>query len=162
MLSSLIPDHYYRNIFNIDLEQLQRNNIKGIICDIDNTIVPYKKRSLKEKVVNWFDTIQDEGFKVCLVSNGMDSRVNFFSKELDIPAIGQAIKPRKKAYQHAIEILKLDKPQIVVIGDQIFTDILGGNRLELETILVNPMDKNEFFITRLVRKFEGLVFKRKL
>ncbi len=161
MLKILVPDHYYKNIFEIDLQKLKDDNIKGIICDIDNTIVPYEKKEVMNDVLDWFQTLKKMNFKVCLVSNGREKRVKFFRKELNLPALGQAVKPSKKAFKKALNhILKLDKSETAVIGDQIFTDVLGGNRAGLKTILVDPMGEKEFFVTKFVRFIESLVFKR--
>ncbi len=154
------PDHYYNNIFDVNLNELEREGIKGILCDIDNTIVPWKEKEVMIEVVEWLDNIQERGFRVCLLSNGMNSRVKFFSQKLDIPGIGKAVKPKIKAFKTAMNILKLEKDQIAIIGDQIFTDVLGGNRAGLKTILVDPMDSNEFITTRFFRLLENLFFKR--
>ena len=161
MFEVLEPDYYYKDIFSVDFDRLKDIGIRGIICDIDNTIVPYHKKELIQDVLDWFETMKKEGFKICLLSNGMDKRVEFFSNKLDLPAIGQAVKPRKKAYFNAINILNLHNSQIAVIGDQIFTDVYGGNRIGLKTILVDPMDNKEFILTKFVRKIEKFVYKRK-
>lgn len=161
MFELLTPDEYYRNIFEIDIKRLKHNGIRGIICDIDNTIVPYKNKMISDEVREWLDKLRKNDFKICLVSNGLKSRVDYFSNKLDLPAVGKAVKPAKRAYKESIKILDLDKEEIVVVGDQIFTDILGGNRLNLNTILVNPMTEEEFFVTRIMRKIEKCFFKRK-
>jgi len=160
MVIYLKPDLYYKNIFEVDFSKLKQQGIKGIICDIDNTIVPWHENEIMIDVLNWFNEIKGMSFRVCLVSNGLDRRVKYFSKKLDIPGIGRAIKPRKKAYLIAIAELDINKDKIAVIGDQIFTDILGGNRLGLTTILVDPMNKKEFITTKFLRIIEKMIFKR--
>jgi len=160
MFNKFKPDQYYRDIFAIDLGLLKEEGIKGIICDIDNTIVPWSEDSVVKEVIDWFEEIKGQGFKICLLSNGKDKRVNYFSKELSLPAVGLAIKPAKKAFRLAQAKLGLAKEEIVVVGDQ-FTDIFGGNRMGFKTILVDPLSEKEFFMTRLMRKLEGLVYKRR-
>ena len=160
MLESLKPDYYYSDISQIDLDLLKSSGIKGIICDIDNTIVAWSQTEILQETDDWIKQLKKEGFLVCLVSNGLNRRVQFFKEELNIPAIGQAVKPRKKAYRKAKKILDLESSEIAVIGDQIFTDILGGNRLNLVTILVDPVDNKEFITTKIMRFFERFVFTR--
>lgn len=160
MLDFLQPDYYYKDIFNIDLDLFLKKGYKGIICDIDNTIVPWSEKEIMEEVIEWIQKIKREDFALCLVSNGMDKRVNYFSQELSIPAVGQAVKPRKKSYKRALNILGLKSEITFVIGDQIFTDILGGNRLGLTTVLVDPMSSQEFITTKILRMLERVVFTR--
>ncbi len=162
MLQNIYPDKYYNSIFNINLDKLKKENIKGIICDIDNTIVPYDEKIVKKDVKNWLEKVQKKGFKVCLISNGFKKRVKNFEKQLNIPAIGRAIKPRQKAFIKALDILKLKKEEIVVIGDQIFTDVWGGNRMGLKTILVDPLVKKDFIFTKFLRAAEKIFVKNKI
>lgn len=161
MLNKLKPDQYYQDIFAIDLNLLKEEGIKGLICDIDNTIVPWSEESILKDVIDWFAEIKEHGFKICLVSNGTDKRVKFFSNELSLPAVGQAIKPAKRAFKLAQKILQLDEKEIVVVGDQIFTDVYGGNRMGYRTILVDPMSDKELFTTKIMRSLEKLVYKRR-
>ncbi len=161
MLNNLKPDQYYQDIFTIDLNSLKEEGIKGLICDIDNTIVPWSEDSVLEEVTDWFVEIENHGFKICLVSNGTDKRVKFFSEELSLPAIGQAIKPAKRAFKLAQQMLELKDNEIAVVGDQIFTDVYGGNRMGFRTILVDPMSDKELFTTKFMRSLENLVFKRR-
>jgi len=160
ILKKLYPDIYYKSIFDIDIEDFKDQDIKGIIVDIDNTIVPWNDKELSDEVFNWFKKLIKEGYKLCLISNGMSKRVEYFSNQLDIPAIGTAVKPRKKAFKKALNILDVKKDKIAVIGDQIFTDVLGGNRMGFTTILVDPLNENEFITTKIMRFLERLVIKR--
>lgn len=160
MIKYLTPDHYYNDIFSIDFEELKESGIQGIICDIDNTIVPYQKKIIIDDIVALFAEMKEMGFEICFISNGLKKRVQFFSEKLDVPAFGRAVKPRKKAYKKAMAVLNLEQEQIAVIGDQIFTDILGGNRLGFETILVDPIEEKEFIGTRIIRLLEKTIFNR--
>jgi HAD superfamily phosphatase (TIGR01668 family) len=161
MFEKLKPDLYYQNIFAIDFGELARKGVRGLICDIDNTIIPWSEDKILKEVTDWFAEIKKKGFSICLVSNGKDKRVKKISRELAIPALGLALKPSRKAFKKAQEILKLKKEEIAVIGDQLFTDILGGNRMGFKTILVDPMSSKEFFTTMLVRRIEGFIYKRR-
>ncbi len=160
MFKSLQPDQYYKDIFEVNFEKLRQQGIEGIICDIDNTIVSWDEKKVMDEVLSLFTKMKNMNFQICLVSNGLSRRVDYFSKELDIPGFGRAIKPRKKAYLNAIARLDIDKNKIAVIGDQIFTDVFGGNRLGLTTILVDPMNEKEFITTKFLRIIEKIIFKR--
>ena len=160
ILQKLHPDAYYKSIFKINIDNLKESDIKGIIVDIDNTIVPWNDKKISDEVFNWFKNLIKEGFRLCLISNGMTKRVEYFSNQLDIPAIGTAVKPRKKAFRKALKILGLRKEKVAVIGDQIFTDVLGGNRMGFMTILVDPLNEDEFITTKIMRFIEKIVFNR--
>ena len=160
-LKKFKPDKHFKDIFSIDIVSLKEEGIKGLICDIDNTIVPWSEERVMEEVADWLTELDKKGFRICLVSNGREKRVAFFSKELGLPAVGRAVKPRKPAFEQASRKLGLKREEIAVIGDQIFTDIYGGNRMGFKTILVEPMAEREFIGTRIMRLFENMVYKRR-
>lgn len=162
MFNILKPDYYYPDVFAVEIDRLWSKGIRGIICDIDNTIVPYGEREVLVDVDDWFLELASVGFDVCLVSNGRQERVEYFSDYFELPAIGKAAKPTKGSLRKAVkQILELKPEQTAIIGDQIFTDVLGGNRLGLTTVLIEPLAEKEFFVTRLVRLMEKAVFNRK-
>jgi len=142
----------------IDLKYLKNNGFDTLIFDLDNTLVGWRSKRLKPAVLEWLNEASRLKFKMCIVSNCVfKRRVNYFGKMLGIPAIPKAVKPRKKAFIEAIKMLESEFENTVVIGDQVFTDVLGGNRLGLLTILVLPVDKREFFATILQRTAEKLI-----
>ncbi|MCK9216703.1 MAG: YqeG family HAD IIIA-type phosphatase [Firmicutes bacterium] len=156
----LKPKIYLESVFMINIGILKKYNIKGIIIDIDNTLVPWGAKNINNRAYELISKLKNEGFRICILSNNTKKRVDEFNKDLNLPAVYNAGKPRKSAYKKALSLLQTDIVNTAVIGDQIFTDILGGNRLGLFTILVNPIDTKEFFGTRLVRILERLVLKR--
>lgn len=139
---------------------LKENSIKGIIIDIDNTLVPWGAKNINDKSGRLIEQLRKDGFRICILSNNTKKRVDEFNKDLNLPAVYNAGKPRKPAYKKALELLQTEISNTAVIGDQIFTDVLGGNRVGLFTILVNPISTKEFFGTRLVRILERFVLKR--
>lgn len=155
-----MPDLYLKDIFAIDTEKLKNNGIKGIITDMDNTLVPWCDRTVYPKLASWFSGLKEEGFKLYIVSNNSRDRVTELAQELDIPAIWYAAKPRRKAFRKAISQMQLSPAQVAVVGDQLLTDVLGGNRLGLFTILVNPISEKEFFWTKISRFLERLLAGR--
>jgi len=159
-LKKFYPSLYVDEISEIPLDVLKKKGIKGLIVDLDNTIAPWDQPVVTQSAEKWLQKAKDSGFKICLVSNSTTSRVNYFMETLDIPGIPLAQKPRRGSFRKALESMELDPRQVTVVGDQIFTDVLGGNRLNLHTILVNPINRKEFFFTRLVRMVEKFVIKR--
>lgn len=162
MFHYLKPDLYYPSILEIDLQDLRKRRIRGIICDMDNTLVSWEKKGVEREMVKWCGEVREQGFKMCLVSNGLLERVEKISHALNVPYVAQAIKPRRRPFKKAAKILDLHPTQLAVIGDQIFTDILGGNRMGMLTILVDPLSKKEFPGTKVTRLIERVVRKRAL
>ncbi len=154
------PKIHIESIFDIDIEMLKNNNIKGLIIDIDNTLVPWSAKNLDKKAHDFILKLIQEGFQICFLSNGTRKRVEEFNKDIQLPAIYNAGKPFKLSYKKAMKLMNTNKSNTAVIGDQIFTDIMGGNKLGLFTILVNPLSKQEFFWTRFVRILEKMALNR--
>lgn len=150
----LLPDLYVESIYHIDLENLKSRGIDTIITDLDNTLVPWVEDQVNPKLMDWLETLKQEGFKVCLVSNAVEKRIASFRAQMHLPGLSKAKKPLRGAFVQALGMLGSKPETTAMIGDQIFTDVLGGNRLGLYTILVVPMSKQEFIGTKFVRLFE--------
>ncbi len=157
MLKLLAPDQHLNNIFELDADYLRALGIEGIITDMDNTLVPWNDRNLSPRLGEWFAMLRKRGFKLFIISNNSKDSGGQLAAELDIPAIFYAVKPGKRAFRLALESMQLSAGQVAVIGDQVFTDVLGGNRLGLHTILVTPISEKEFIWTRLMRMLERMV-----
>ena len=157
MWRKLYPHEFVDSIHEIDFKKLKERGIQGIIADLDNTLVPWNNCELVPEVVEWVQQAKDEGFCVCVVSNNKSERGEDLSQQLEVPAFWRAVKPRRKTFRRALELMGLKPHQAAVVGDQVFTDVLGGNRLGLYTILVSPLDKREFIGTKCMRQVEKLV-----
>lgn len=157
MLKLLRPHLYVRHLEDIPLSQLAEKGIRGLIIDLDNTVTEWNSNFIRENVRAWFAELPKYNLKPCLVSNNSHGRVRQVADQLGVPFISKAGKPRRQAFRKAMELLGLEPKATAVIGDQIFTDVLGGNRLRLLTILVVPLNKKEFIGTRLMRQLEKLV-----
>lgn len=156
----LRPDLYVDTLLAIPVQELVGMGIRAIIIDLDNTITEWNSPDLKKEIVEWFESLQQNKIRVCIASNNSQDRVEKIGKSLGIPAIHKAGKPRRKAFLQAMTTLNSNPKTTAVVGDQIFTDILGGNRLNLYTILVQPLNPREFIGTRLVRQVERLILKK--
>jgi uncharacterized protein len=165
MIEKYYPDLYYDSIRSIDLDLLKNKGIQGLILDIDNTLVPMHSKDADENAISWIAGLKKKGFKVCILSNAAEKRVLRFNEKLNVTAIHRAYKPAGKAFLKAAEEMGLEPENIAVVGDQIFTDIHGGNKANMFTILVKPIDKKEILYVRLKRGPEKLVlssFNKKL
>ncbi len=161
MLQKLYPNMYVPSILDINPDELQKNGIRFLLLDLDNTIIPRDADQFAPEIIHWLQSLLDRGFKLCVVSNNNNMRVNNLLEPLQIPCVVRAVKPLRQAFLRAMELLDADTASTAVVGDQIFTDILGGNRLGLFTILVVPMQGKEFWATKLInRRLEKLVLKR--
>lgn len=136
MLSKLYPYECAKSVFTIDYEKLYDEGYRGLIFDIDNTLVLHGTDSTPEIDVLFRD-IQAIGFKTLLLSNNEEKRINRFMENIRSYYIHDAQKPKTWGYKKALEIMELDASQVVVIGDQAFTDILGANRVGMVSILVD-------------------------
>lgn len=156
----LYPDKYVKNATEFNLNCIRENEIKGIILDVDNTLIDYYK-NLLEGVEEWCKTLKKEGIQFCIASNSnKKQKVEMVAKKLEIPYVFFAKKPLKIGLKQAKEILGLEEHEIAVIGDQIFTDILGANRCKMYSVLVDPIEEKDIFITIIKRPIENCIKKR--
>ncbi|WP_077214050.1 YqeG family HAD IIIA-type phosphatase [Bacillus dakarensis] len=154
MLNQFLPNQHVKSIFEITPEKLKENGIKGIITDLDNTLVEWDRPNATPKLINWFEAMQKANIAITIVSNNNKDRVQAFSDPLKIPFIFQARKPMGRAFRKAIKDMGLKKEETVVIGDQLLTDVFGGNRSGFHTILVVPVASTDGFWTRFNRLIE--------
>ena len=161
----LYPKVYIKTVEQITIDFLKKNEIKALILDVDNTLIDYN-RNLSNKVVNWAKEIKEKGIKLYILSNtNHKEKVEEVAKKLDIPYQNLAKKPFKSGFLKIEKILKEKPENIGVVGDQIFTDVIGGNRCKMFTILVDPIDSKDFWYTAWKRPLENKIknkYKRHL
>jgi HAD superfamily phosphatase (TIGR01668 family) len=161
MIGILRPDFQYETLQDIPVEDLHAEGIQGLLLDLDNTIAPWDDKSLTREVIDWFEKIKTAGIKACIVSNNTKpDRVSAVADVLGILYVYNAAKPSKKAFRLGIETLGIRDAEAAVIGDQLFTDVFGGNRSGLKTILVSPIDSKEFKGTKILRFMERMVGRK--
>lgn len=143
----LKPDYYYNNISDIPLQMLKDSGIRAVICDLDNTLDCHETPVPSDKALAFLNELKRLDFDVCIISNGKQSRVDRYVQGLGIPYIAKAGKPSKKSYMKALKAVKCKPKAAAFIGDQIFTDTWGANRVGLTSILVEPIKsiENPFF-----------------
>lgn len=160
-MNNFVPDMYQKSIYHIDYDKLAEDGIKCILFDLDNTCVPYKDREPNKKLVDLFEMLKDMGFKLIIFSNATKKRIKPFKDKLNVDALARAEKPNKKNFLKIIKLFKYDLSEVVIIGDQLYKDILGGNKVGIKTILVNPMSKDDMFFTKLIfRPLESIKYKK--
>jgi len=157
----LRPDLRLRGAHDIPLAALRARGIRGIVLDLDNTIVPWNQIEVPPEIADWLREAQGAGMSLCIVSNASRSgRVARIAEAIGAQWVAPAIKPSRRAFREAMRRMGTKPEQTAVIGDQIFTDIWGGNRAGLYTILVDPLARKEFPMTKLSRWVERLLFAR--
>ena len=153
----IYPDAYFNKVEEITIEFLNKNKIKALILDIDNTLIDYSK-IMTSSVENWAKNLKGQGVKIYILSNSnKKKKVENIAKILDVPYIYFGKKPLKMGFKKAKKELKEDSKNIAVVGDQIFTDIIGGNRCKMFTILVEPINEKDFWYTRWKRPIENKI-----
>lgn len=156
MLKCFYPGEYVDSTYGIDFEQLYEQGYRGIIFDIDNTLVPHGAPS-DEKSDALFERLHSIGFDTVVLSNNKEPRVKMFAKKAGTKYIFKGGKPKKKGYLDAMGIMGTKTENTLFIGDQIFTDIWGANRARIRTILVKPIHPKEEIQIVIKRYLEKIV-----
>lgn len=151
----LKPFGYAISISDIDISRLLGYNIKGVILDIDNTLVPWGSRDIPGDSLRFIQSLKRVEIRCCLLSN-TDDRIRAVSigRELDLPVITNAFKPLPFNFIRAVKKLGLRRENVVSIGDQLFMDVLGSNIVGIKCILVKPLTDRDFLSTRILRILE--------
>lgn len=156
----LYPDGHFEKVEEITIKYLQDNKIKALILDVDNTLIDYQKH-LEKSVIQWAKNLKEQGIKLYILSNtNQKEKVEKVAKALEIPYRNLAKKPFKTGFLKVQKELKEKAENIAVVGDQIFTDIIGGNRCRMFTILVEPINPKDFWYTAWKRPIENRIKNR--
>lgn len=157
-MNKLYPNIYLNKVEEITIQTLIKNKIKLLILDVDNTLIDYYK-NLSEEVINWAKEMKGQGIKLYILSNtNNEEKVKKVAQKLDIKYKNFAMKPLKRGFQYIQKETNIKPENIAVVGDQIFTDVLGGNRSKMFTILVDPIDsKKDYWYTAWKRPIENKI-----
>lgn len=158
MLERFYPDEYYESAYIIDFEQYYKNGYRGIIFDIDNTLVPHGAPA-DERSIALFKRLKDIGYDTVLLSNNKEARVAMFNEPIGTNTIWKAQKPLPDNYKKAMEIMHTDTSNTLFVGDQLFTDVLGAKNAGIRAILVKTMNPKEEIQIVLKRKLEAIVLR---
>lgn len=158
-MKKFFPDNFFKTIYDIDYQQLKDKGFTALFFDLDNTLIPYDVEKITEQVSELFSKIAHD-FDILVITNNnqerteraLGSHINFLSN---------AKKPFKKGYLKALDLMNCSSNQVVAIGDQLMTDVLGASKMGFYSILVNPIDQNsEGFPTKINRFREKRVLKK--
>ena len=156
MFQTFFPDEYLDSAYQVDYEALYEEGCRGIIFDIDNTLVPHGAPA-DERAEQLFARLKKLGFSCCLLSNNQYNRVSSFNRNIQVRFIENAHKPSTKNYVKAMELMGTNLDNTVFIGDQLFTDVYGAKRTGMRNILVKPIHPKEEIQIVLKRKLEKIV-----
>jgi HAD superfamily phosphatase (TIGR01668 family) len=154
LLKQFLPDEHVKSVLDITPAYLKEKGIKGIITDLDNTLVEWDRPLATPQLEKWFENMKKHNIRITIVSNNKENRVKLFADPLEIPFIYRAKKPLGRAFIQALRQMNINKEEAVVIGDQLLTDVLGGNRSGFHTILVVPVAQSDGFATKFNRFVE--------
>ncbi|PZR56116.1 MAG: YqeG family HAD IIIA-type phosphatase [Candidatus Meridianibacter frigidus] len=155
------PDRFAPRLCSVSLEDLRARGILGLIIDLDNTMVAYRQSEVLQDHIAWVRDAHDRGFKMVMLSNNFSERVNAVAGQLGVACVPNALKPLPTGFIRARTLLGLPSNRIAVVGDQLFTDVLGAKLLGFYTILTEPIEPHDFALTRLFRFFERLLLRKR-
>lgn len=153
----MAPNEYLPSIYDLDLNRLLRHGQRAVLFDLDNTLVSWGSPVPPRELGVWIKRFAQYGLKGLILSNNHAERVRLFAQRLDLPWLAPARKPFAAGFRQAMAMLGTAPGETVMVGDQLFTDILGAKWAGLYTVLVRPIAHREFAGTRLVRHAERLV-----
>lgn len=151
------PDRFAPRLADVPHEDLWAAGIRGLIVDLDNTLLGFRETELCHEHLAWVRLAQERGFRLVMLSNNFTERVTAVARQLQVPCIPNALKPLPFGFLRAIRKLELPHREVAVVGDQLFTDVLGGKLCGLHTILTEPIESKDFAITRMFRFFERMM-----
>ena len=158
----IYPRLYCKNILEVTPEFLKENNIKALILDVDNTLLDFDLKII-DGLENWGKTMKENSIKCIILSNSnKETKVKMVADLLGIEYIKFAMKPLKRGFKMAQKRLEIPNENIAAIGDQIFTDVIDDNRMNMFSILVKPLAEKDLWMTRFKRPIEELVIKKYL
>ena len=158
----LYPNEYLESVKEITIELLQKNQIKGLVLDVDNTLIDFNKH-MPDGIKEWVQNLKGQGIKFCILSNSNHvEKIKTVAGKIEVPYLYFAKKPTKRGFIKACQLLNLKNENVASVGDQIFTDVIGANRCHMFSILVKPIDKKDYLVTKVKRPFENFVIKQYL
>ncbi len=159
---NVYPDLYLNSVIDINATLLKKNKLEALILDVDNTLIDYYK-NLIDGAEDWCENLKSEGIKCIILSNSnKKEKVETVAKKLGIKYVMFAKKPLKSGFKKALEKLEMKPEQVAVVGDQIFTDVVGAKRMKMFSILVKQVGEKDIFITKVKRPIENAIIKKYL
>ncbi len=158
-MKDYLPDIYQKSIYTIDYSKLLNRGIKCILYDLDNTIVSSKSSLPSEKAKDLFIGLKQKGFKIIIFTNSPGFRLKTFTSFLGVDGVASACKPFTRKLRKLLNRYNYKPSEVVIIGDQLMTDVKVGNKVGITTILVNPISPKEMIFTKFNRFLENRKIK---
>ena len=158
-MKRFIPNSYYKTVYDIDYDMLYKKKIKCIMFDLDNTLALIDEGVPPKKVIDFIKKL-NKRFDTYIISNNNRERIEKFCSHFDSTFIAFALKPMTKGFREIRRIGNYKKEEMCMVGDQLMTDVFGGNRFGCYTILVDPLGKKDLKITSLNRTLENMIIKK--
>lgn len=160
ILKPFCPTFFAASIFEVDYGKLKQSGITNLLFDLDNTLVARDESQFSHELKTLFRRLKADGFKIVIVSNNWGKRVMAFGEKAGVPVLSRAAKPMGRAFKRAMLRIGASKDHTAAVGDQVFTDIFGANRLGLVTILVAPVSQIDLIHTKMLRRLERLILRQ--
>lgn len=158
-MKGIHPDLYFSSVYKVNYKRLYVKGYRGLLFDLDNTLAPYDMELPDEKLKNHIKKLKNMGFMITIISNNNKERVEKFCDEIEVHFFAKASKPLAKNLLVAKKEMGLHKSQMVMIGDQLFTDVWAGKTAGFCTILIKPIQKKEQFVSAIKRGLEKIVLR---
>ncbi len=156
----LKPDIKLCGITDITVELLNKHNIKALLLDVDNTMSTHHGTILTDGLLDWIAKMQQSGIKLMVLSNSKRKRIEPFAAKIGLPFISLGCKPLPTGYLRGVKALKEKRKTVAIVGDQIFTDVLGGNFVGVKTILLTPIKLEDGWSFKVRRRLEKKIYKK--
>ena len=160
MKLKFVPEYYFETFDKADAEFLLGIGVKGIVLDVDNTLEPYEHPLPGDEVKVWLQGLKEAGISAAIVSNNNGERINIFNKDLGLPAYYKAKKPFRKNVLRAMADMNTTKENTILMGDQVFTDVLAAHNAGIRAILVPPINDKRDFFTKFKRLLERYILRK--
>lgn len=158
-MKRFIPDMYQKSIYEMDYKALKKKRIRLLLFDLDNTCVGYHEKYPTNEMKKLFNKLEKMGFTVIIFSNAPKKRLIPF-QELGVICHHSSMKPFSYHFKKVMAKYQFKREEVCIIGDQLFTDIRGGNKAGIVTCLVDPLTEEDFIFTKIFRAMEGFVFAK--
>ncbi len=155
------PDRFAPRLCEVSHEELEAAGIRGLIVDLDNTLLGFRETELGHEHIAWVARAHDRGMRIVMLSNNYSERVTGLAAQLKVECIPNALKPLPFGFLRAKRRLNMKRSAIAVVGDQLFTDVLGGKLCGLYTILTEPLEAKDFAVTKVFRFFERMMLRNR-
>lgn len=157
MGKGLRPDWFVQSLFALTPQEFAAHGVRGLLLDIDNTLVPNHVPDADDAVIQFVSGMQAAGIRMAIVSNASEHRKERFNRPLGLPVVPHAFKPFRACFLEGLALLDLPPEAVVMVGDQLFTDVIGANAAGIRSLLLEPMHRAEPWYVRLKRLLEKML-----